>query len=174
MKSETLPKDETGFYGFEPADKTDFVDTIEFVNADVGREPYEEYIRVAIDRDAAEIRLYRAVGAANNTEYVGLVLEDARYYTRGRENPEPEGFDLHNNDATDLITWLTCLAKERSEAVVKASYYWKNNSPMIDKSEFDNESLRFSYDTETGRNRQIMIDSLRRNKQQALARTHLL
>ena len=169
----TTERTHNGKFGFEPRDDRDVdvdcVDVIDFVNADTGRPLHAEYIRVAADVENAELRLYRALGEADTGEYVSTRIP-AIIRHRGRENPKPEGFNLHGNDATDLITWLTCLAKERSETSATVEYYHKNNSGQIDRSDFDAETLAFEYETDTGRQRRVVIDSLYQNNFQSIAR----
>lgn len=137
-------------------------------------EHFTEYIHVYPDNAEGVIRLYRSVEDEGNKRIM-TVIEDAHFkmhrYDDRSSDELPRNFFLSSGEADTLLTALTAYKWDasRSPARVTLAYTPNAKRPMMDKYGVVEETLRFTYTTDSGKSNTTAITSLYENHIQSIA-----
>lgn len=143
----------------------EIVSPVEFVNAvaDVGLSEMIHVVPLGDSRHDgfALVRLVESVAEGNPENVrIATLFEDGSLFSVHNGEDRPSTVSLHADDADTVLTWVRALARERSAANVVASYWWNNNSKMIESHGLNQESLFLTYETETGITHRVGIDNV--------------
>lgn len=130
----------------------------EFLNHP-NEDPIGEYVHVFPDFENREIRIYRSVLEAGGPKIMTTIPGSASYTRRpGAVENYPDGFYLTGGAGETLLTLLRCYRNETTADGLRINWWGVNNSPSMDESDRDNESLIVSYRTGSGREQTVHID----------------
>jgi hypothetical protein len=137
----------------------------QFLNMDM--DTLNECVHIVPDKENRKLTFYRLTDkrlTMNNEENVRISLELNNVGILFRNTEKiPESLTFHSAKAKTILSFLECLKNERSDYSMTFKYYNKNNSPMIEEHNLNNESLFLSYKTETNRYNEVEISDVYAN-----------
>ena len=137
----------------------------QFLNMDM--DTLDECVHIVPNKENRKLTFYRLTNkrlTKDNKDNVRISLELNNVGILFRNTEKiPENLCFHNAKAKTILSFLECLKNERSEYNLTFKYYNKNNSPMIEEHNLNNESLFLSYKTETDRYNEVEISDVYAN-----------
>lgn len=110
---------------------------------------HEMYLRVFTDETNRQLRLYMSQDPDDieKGEYWYTVIDDVHIkYSNRQRRDDPTSFHFHGSDGTTFLTWLDSLKNARGDIFITFDWWEQNNSSMIDRSDFDMESVFLTWD----------------------------
>lgn len=128
---------------------TETIDLSEFLTTESAGMGH--YLRVFVDKQNREIRVYKPIGDDNPTEpreYVRTVISDvrARFINPPDGYDTPSRFNLHGGEARTFETFLDSLKGSRKSADVRFTWYGENNSQNMKESSMNLETIILKWD----------------------------
>lgn len=118
-----------------------------------------EYVHIFADAENRELRIYRSVAEAGGPKIMTRIPGVVNYSNLPDGLMKPDGFYLTGGKGETVLTLLRCFRNETTAEHVRIEWWFKNNSPSVDNSDRDNESLIVSYRTGSGREERVHIDN---------------
>jgi hypothetical protein len=116
-----------------------------------------EYVHVFPDHENGELRIYRAVDEAGGPKIMTTVPGRASI-RKTDEFDRPDGWYLTGGKGETLLTLLRCFRGETTADELRIEWWPRNNSPNMDRSDRDQETLIVSYRTGSGREELVQMD----------------
>lgn len=125
---------------------------------DFGFSEFGEYVHLIPDRENRELRCYRTISkATERNERIKTTIEDVHFtYRWDEEQTEITKWYLTYMEAKSVMSFFDLMNRTR-QGVLSLEWYEKNNSPMVDESNLNVETLTFEFTKENGVTRNLQI-----------------
>lgn len=147
------------------------VDLAGFVPRELDKTGERLHLNIAQrSRDAA---FFRSIGEAGDGQWLRWDVEmrtRSSNLDHDAELRHPYGWYITGSQANSLVTFLDRLRVEQSDASLRLNWWENNNNQIVERSEFDNESLIFRYETESGRGNELTLHNYHKNDRQMMAK----
>lgn len=144
--------------------ETEFDHLLDWCNYEA-RPLHDECIHIIPDPDTHRLHLYRAVGDIDNLRRVKTTLDNVNVRCM---DGDAECWCVHSAEANTVLTFLNLMAKERSDPRLSIRYYADNGKPLTEDNALTEESLYLKYTTDSGRERQSIVQSVYQNPTQMM------
>lgn len=140
---------------------------------DYRKDEYDTHMHLIPDRENSKLHAFLHTGEAGSGDVVKTTIEGVKFrnhfITGTGDFKEVGSWFLTYTQADNFLAFLNCLKWERSDfQYIAVEYYEESGKPMMEDTQFGEESLQFKYKTESGQSQQVMIDSIYKNNTQMM------